>query len=58
MKGRSIVLMDAWRSSCARLTVWEDALEDGLVRVIRDRIAASQAGVTLASRARVASGSR
>lgn len=25
--------MDAWASHCPRLTVWEDALADGLVRV-------------------------
>ena len=25
--------MDAWRSSCPRLTIWEDALADDLVRV-------------------------
>jgi hypothetical protein len=25
--------MEAWRSSCPRLSVWEDAIIDGLVRV-------------------------
>ena len=25
--------MEAWRSSCPRLTIWEDALADDLVRV-------------------------
>jgi hypothetical protein len=25
--------MDAWRSSCPRMTVWEDALLDGLIQV-------------------------
>ncbi len=25
--------MDAWRTSCPRLSVWEDALAEGLVRV-------------------------
>ena len=25
--------MEAWRSSCPRLSVWEDAIVDGLVRV-------------------------
>jgi len=25
--------MDAWRTSCPRLTIWEDALGDGLVEV-------------------------
>jgi hypothetical protein len=27
--------MDAWRTHCPRLSVWEDALADGLVRVQR-----------------------
>jgi hypothetical protein len=27
--------MDAWRSTCPRLSVWEDAGADGLVEVIR-----------------------
>jgi hypothetical protein len=27
--------MDAWRTSCPRLTIWEDAVEDRLVRVER-----------------------
>jgi hypothetical protein len=25
--------MEAWRSSCPRQTVWEDALADGLIQV-------------------------
>jgi len=25
--------MDAWRSTCPRVTIWEDALADGLVEV-------------------------
>jgi hypothetical protein len=25
--------MEAWRTHCPRLTVWEDALLDGLIRV-------------------------
>ena len=25
--------MDAWRTSCPRLSVWEDALIDGLIQV-------------------------
>jgi hypothetical protein len=25
--------MDAWRTSCPRLSVWEDACEDGLVQI-------------------------
>jgi hypothetical protein len=27
--------MEAWRSSCPRLTIWDDALTDGLVLVER-----------------------
>jgi hypothetical protein len=27
--------IDAWRSSCPRLTVWEDAVADCLVEVVR-----------------------
>lgn len=27
--------VDVWRSSCPRLMVWEDALADGLVQVVR-----------------------
>lgn len=26
-----IDVMDAWRTSCPRLTIWEDAIEHGLV---------------------------
>ena len=25
--------MEAWRSSCPRLTIWDDAVTDGLVRL-------------------------
>ena len=27
--------MAAWRTSCPRLSVWEDAIDDELVRVVR-----------------------
>jgi hypothetical protein len=27
--------MEAWRTSCPSLSVWEDALDAGLVRVVR-----------------------
>jgi hypothetical protein len=36
--------IDVWRSSCPRLTVWEDALADGLVRVDRGQVALTAAG--------------
>jgi hypothetical protein len=28
-------VMDAWRTSCPRLTVWEDAVERGLIEHVR-----------------------
>jgi hypothetical protein len=28
--------MDAWRSSCPRLSVWEDAIIEGLIRIERN----------------------
>ena len=31
-------VMEAWRSSCPRLTIWEDAVGDDLVRCGGDRI--------------------
>jgi hypothetical protein len=40
-------VMDAWRTSCPRLTVWEDAVDDGLL--VRsgqgDMVAVTPAGV-------------
>jgi hypothetical protein len=41
--------MDAWRSTCPRHTVWEDALIDGLIQVSRGG-APQQAEVTLTPR--------
>jgi hypothetical protein len=41
--------MDAWRSTCPRHTVWEDALIDGLIQIARGE-AKRQAEVTLTSR--------
>jgi hypothetical protein len=45
--------IDAWRSSCPRLTVWEDALADELVRVVRNGNGAPPM-VTLTERGRAA----
>ncbi len=28
-------VMDAWRTSCPRLSIWEDALADNLIVVVR-----------------------
>jgi len=30
--------IEAWKSHCPRLTIWEDALLDGLIRVERGRV--------------------
>lgn len=30
-------VMEAWRTSCPRLTIWEDALDKNLVQRISDR---------------------
>jgi len=41
--------MDAWKTSCPRLTVWEDAVADGLVRVQRGTVLLTAAGTELLS---------
>ncbi len=47
-------VMDAWRTSCPRLTIWEDAVERGLVEHCRiDRTAMVQ--ITAQGRAFLAS---
>jgi hypothetical protein len=47
--------MDAWRSNCPRLSAWEDALEDGLIRLEPVRAGATdmQVRVTAKGRARL-----
>jgi hypothetical protein len=45
--------MDAWRSSCPRLTVWEDALADDLIQFHGDG-PLPKAEVTLTARGRAA----
>ncbi len=43
--------MDAWRTSCPRLSAWEDALGDGLIEVANSgRL--QEARVTLTERGR------
>jgi hypothetical protein len=39
--------IEVWKSSCPRLTVWEDALADGLVRVEDGRVLLTVAGSEL-----------
>jgi hypothetical protein len=41
--------MEAWKSSCPRLTVWEDAVADRLVRVRRGTVLLTEAGTELLS---------
>lgn len=43
-------VLDAWRTSCPRLTVWEDALERGLVE--RAAVGAGKMMVTATARGR------
>jgi hypothetical protein len=43
--------MEAWRSSCPRLSIWEDALGDGLVR-IEPGATRNESRVVLTSRGR------
>lgn len=37
-------VLDAWRTNCPRLTVWEDAVEAGLVRLEDGVVQATAAG--------------
>jgi hypothetical protein len=41
--------IDVWRSNCPRLSVWDDALEDGLIAIVRGP---SGSAVVLSSRGR------
>jgi len=51
-------VMDAWRTSCPRLTVWEDANDRGLVHTEfvegRAVVRATPVGIALLTRARPA----
>ncbi|UTD27290.1 hypothetical protein [Bradyrhizobium sp. WD16] len=40
-------VMEAWRTSCPRLTVWEDAVDRGLVVRERGRVVPTEAGRAL-----------
>jgi hypothetical protein len=44
--------MAAWRTSCPRLPVWEDAVDRGLVERHADRIVPTAAGLALLAAAR------
>lgn len=45
-------VMDAWRTSCPRLTVWEDAIDLGYVVRRGDQVALSPAGAGFLRRSR------
>jgi len=45
-------VMDAWRTSCPRLPVWEDAVEAGLVRCDHNLVALTEAGAAWLAAAR------
>jgi hypothetical protein len=45
-------MLEAWKTSCPRLAVWEDALADGLVRVDRGRVRLTAAGNELLATSR------
>jgi hypothetical protein len=44
-------VMEAWRSSCPRLTIWEDALDRGLVA--HEQVVGADAQVNVTARGRV-----
>jgi len=48
--------IDAWRSSCPRLTIWEDAVRDGLVAIRRSP--GEPSSVSLTERGQVLLGHR
>jgi hypothetical protein len=39
--------LEAWKTSCPRLTIWEDAVKDGLVHVERGAVVLTSAGTLL-----------
>jgi hypothetical protein len=44
--------MEAWRTSCPRLPVWEDAIDGGLVAVVRNAAGMKGSVVRLTRRGR------
>ena len=41
-----VEVMEAWRTSCPRLTIWEDAQDEHLVRRFRDDAGVSMVAAT------------
>jgi hypothetical protein len=44
--------MDAWRTSCPRLPVWEDAIDNALVAIVRGDAVGAPQTVRLTARGR------
>jgi hypothetical protein len=44
--------MEAWRTSCPRMPVWEDAVDNGLVAVIHDEDSIGRDSVCVTSKGR------
>lgn len=44
-------VMEAWRTSCPRLSIWEDAQADGLVQVVGDSVTLTTRGGSALRRA-------
>jgi hypothetical protein len=40
--------LEAWKTSCPRLTIWEDAVRGGLVRVERGSVLVTSVGTAFA----------
>lgn len=51
-------VMDAWRTSCPRLTVWEDAIDAGLVMRRHERGQTLKVALTPAGKALLAANPR
>lgn len=51
-------VLDAWRTSCPRLTVWEDAVDEGLVACRTAPDGTLQVEATTAGRAALAAAGR
>ncbi len=48
--------MDAWRTNCPRHTVWEDAIEAGFIKVVRNGRPSSAPQVVLTAHGHAALG--
>ena len=51
-------VMNAWRTSCPRLSIWEDALAAGLLEVADGRVRVTSAGTEMLASRRPAADQR